>query len=72
MILFMAGNETIKTSSTNTVCYLAMDDAIKSKFLSEIKPAMEKAQSDFVTLFTTDDADSLSFVRNCWLEAMRL
>ena len=32
-IFFLAGNETIKTSSTNTVCYLTQNPKIKAKFM---------------------------------------
>jgi cytochrome P450 len=47
IVMFMAGNETIKTSSTNTVCYLTMFPEIKAKFLSEINPVMERCSENF-------------------------
>ena len=32
-VFFAAGNETIKTSTTNTVCYLTQNPQIKARFM---------------------------------------
>jgi cytochrome P450 len=48
IIFFLAGNETIKTSSTNTVCYLTQLPLIKKRFIDEITPVLDEAKEDFV------------------------
>jgi cytochrome P450 len=72
VVLFLAGNETIKTSSTNTVCYLTMLPEIKAKFMSEITPVMEKFSDNFVEKLTIDEVESFDYVRRCWFESMRM
>ena len=72
VIFFLAGNETVKTSSTNTVCYLAMHDDIRARYMAEITGVLDRSAEDFDSLFTSDDVESFTFVRNCWYESMRL
>jgi cytochrome P450 len=72
IIFFLAGNETVKTSSTNTVCYLAMHDDIKAKFMAEISGVLDQCADNFDELLTQDDVEGFSYVRNCWYESMRL
>ena len=72
VILFLAGNETIKTSSTNTVCYLTMDPVVKAKFMSEINPVLERCSDNFLEKLTIDEVESFDYVRRCWQESMRL
>ena len=71
-IFFLAGNETIKTSSTNTVCYLTQNPEIKAKFLDLIIPVLDKAAGNFIDKMKTDDVESFDYVRYCWNESMRL
>ena len=40
VIFFLAGNETIKISSTNTVCYLTQNPELMKKFMAEITPVL--------------------------------
>jgi cytochrome P450 len=56
-VLFMAGNETIKVSSTNTVCQLTRHPEAKRKFLEEISPVITRASNDLVNKLTIDDVD---------------
>ena len=72
IIFFLAGNETIKTSSTNTVCYLTQNPEAKAKFMAEVTPVLDRATGDFVNKLTMDDVDSFNYVRWCWYESMRL
>jgi cytochrome P450 len=72
LILFLAGNETIKISSTNTTCYLTLVPDAKAKFLAEVSPVIEKAGSNLVDDLTTDEVEHFDFARYCWYEAMRL
>ena len=72
IIFFLAGNETVKTSSTNTICYLAMHDDIKTKFMAEISGVLDRCADNFDELLTQDDVEGFSYVRNCWYESMRL
>jgi cytochrome P450 len=72
IIFFMAGNETVKTSTANTLMYLSMHDHVRARFLAEISDVLDSAASDFQELFTCDHADSFTYVRNCWHESMRL
>lgn len=72
VIFFLAGNETVKTSSTNTVCYLAMHDDIRARYMDEITSVLDRSAENFDELFTSEDVESFSFVRNCWYESMRL
>ena len=66
LIFFLAGNETVKTSSANTVCYLTMHEQIKAQFMAQITPVLDRASNNFDADFTTDDTDSFDYVRNCW------
>lgn len=36
IIFFLAGNETVKTSTANTLMYLAIHEAARTRFLAEI------------------------------------
>lgn len=72
MILFLAGNETMKVSLTNTTCYLAQHPDYKAKFLAEVTPVIERARHNIVEEMTINDVDQFNFVRYCWYEAMRL
>lgn len=71
-ILFLAGNETIKISSTNTVCQLVRHPEVKSKFLQQVSPVIMKAADNLVDGLTIDDVERFDYVRWCWYEAMRL
>ena len=71
-ILFLAGNETIKVSSTNTTCYLTQHPDAKAKYLAEVTPVIERTRGNFVEELTIDDVDQFNYVRYCWYEAMRL
>lgn len=72
IVFFLAGNETIRTSSVNTTCYLAQHPEAKAKFLAEITPALDRAKDDYVKGLTEDDVDTFDYVRWCWYESMRL
>ena len=72
IIFFLAGNETIKTSSTNTVCFLTQNPEIRKKFMSEITPVLERTKDDFIQNLTSEDVDSFEYVRRCWYETMRI
>ena len=72
IIFFLAGNETIKTSSTNTVCYLTQLPEMKKRFMDEITSVLDGAKEDFVDKLTMDDVENFDFVRRCWNESMRL
>ena len=41
MIMFLAGNETIKVSSANLTCYLTQHPEAKAKVLAEVAPVIE-------------------------------
>ena len=66
LIFFLAGNETIKISSVNTVCYLTSHEQIKAQYMAQITPVLDKASDNFDEDFTTDDTESFDYVRNCW------
>ena len=72
LILFFAGNETIKTSSANTICFLAQHPGIKARVLAEITPSIEKAAGNFVEDLTVEETKDFTFLRYCWYEALRL
>lgn len=74
MIMFLAGNETIKVSSTNLTCYLTQNPGIKAKVLAEVGPTIENLakKDNLVNGLTTDCVEDFSYLRNCWYEAMRL
>jgi cytochrome P450 len=46
--IFVGGNDTIKTSTTNTICYLAMHPEIKAKFMAEVTPILDSVSDDFI------------------------
>lgn len=48
IIFFIAGNDTIKTSIANTVCYLAQNPKAKDLFMREITPVLDAISDDLV------------------------
>ena len=72
IIFFLAGNETVKISSTNTVCYLTQYPTVKNNFMNCIIPTLDKASENFVEKLTIDEVETLEYVRFCWHESMRL
>jgi cytochrome P450 len=62
-ILFLAGNETIKISSTNTVCYLTQNPTMKKKFLDEVSPAIEAAKGNIIDKLSVEDVEEFTYVR---------
>jgi cytochrome P450 len=53
-ILFIAGNETLRISSANTVCYLYQNPEMKAKFLAEIVPVLDEVSNDLVNGLTME------------------
>jgi cytochrome P450 / NADPH-cytochrome P450 reductase len=72
IIFFIAGNDTIRTSSANTVCYLAMNPDAKTRFMNEIEPILNSASEDFISMLNEEEVDKFTYVRYCWQESMRL
>lgn len=72
ILFFLAGNETIKTSSANTTCYLALYPDKKAKFMDEITPVLESFRGDYIAKMTIEAVEEFSYVRACWSEALRL
>lgn len=48
IIFFIAGNDTIKTSIANTVCFLSQNPNAKAQFMAEITPILDAASIDLV------------------------
>jgi cytochrome P450 len=72
IFFFIAGNETVKSTSTNTTCFLTMYPEIKAKLMAELLPELEPIKDDFVGKLTTEVADRFDYLRRCWYETMRL
>jgi cytochrome P450 len=72
IIMIIAGNETIMTSTANTIMHIAQDPAIRARVMEEICPVLDEAAHDFVGALKTEQTDKFEFVRRCWNEAMRM
>lgn len=72
IVFYLAGNETIKTSSANTTCFLTSNPDKKAKFMAEIEPILLSMKGDYINNLTIEVAEDFQYVRQCWNEAMRL
>jgi len=72
IIFFLAGNETIRASSANTVCYVSQNPEIKAKYLAEITPVLNEFSDNFVENLSMESVEQFVYAKSCWHESMRM
>ena len=80
ILFFGAGSQTIKTSNTNLLCYLIMNQEVKEKLFKELKEKLfqpykdknQNAQYNISEIFDFENCSYLSYFSMCFNESLRI
>jgi len=62
--------KTIQATTTNLICYMEMNPAIKQKLLQEFLPVVGKHKTNLVENLDYDSVMEFEFLQKCVLEAI--
>jgi cytochrome P450 len=71
--MYFAGTQTVSLTQSSLISLINFKDNahIKKKLLDEIDPLLKGTQ-DYVEEFNLDEIEKLTYLRNCFMEALRV
>lgn len=72
LTFFAAGMGTIRSTTTNLICYMAMNPTLKSQLLQEILPVVKEAKENIVDRLSYESVMDLDFLQRCVYETLRI